>query len=214
MTFSPAKFFDTCRSGVMGPTLNSVRVGLGEIAFSGPVIWQSSDRGCDGDFQRMPIPHSHVNSGRRNSKNSASRPDARIGYSVDSYRHKVALVFRSLLEAGGPPAIVGFVISSWVFAVNRMIQTGAISHILKECDERFVPSLANRNSLRAVFLKIFVSDIGTSPLHSKPDSIGWADKSIPLMPMHKRIIFSPNSGPLCHLNTQTTFQKKVKEVFR
>lgn len=145
-----------------------------QIAFARALVWEFADWGGDRLFQRNATDKPLV---QRRPTHAIAPTRSRKAVEVFASNRdstQVASVFRALLKACGPTTVPRLVISSRIEAINRMIVTRPLAHVGQEGGEGIAPPRANADAARSVFREVLVANVGASPLHAEPDSIGRA----------------------------------------
>jgi hypothetical protein len=171
-------FFAALRAGLLGPTLPG---DARQIAFTRSGISQFSSRRGDCYFQSNPPAKPFVQSSPANSVFSAGSGEAQKVLSCNRHRSQASLVFRTLLKACRPPAIIRLITSHRVKTINGMVTARTLPHVGEKSSERTIPALTNSNADRSVFVEVLLPRVGATSLHPKPHSIGRTDKATALM---------------------------------
>lgn len=94
-----------------------------------------------------------------------------------------------------PAAVRRLIVAIWVDSIQSA-SVWAFSHVGKETEKGFIPSLANRNSATAIVFVVFVSRIQATIAHGLPGAVGW-------------VLLASSRSPVCcvrdPIGTATTF---------
>lgn len=156
-----------------------------KIAFTRSFIWQFPCRGFKRLFQPKSIFETPVDRGLLNAVRSASGRNAWVGNIVHCYRLERALIKRALLAQCRPLAIAWLVVSRWVKPVDGVFEAWPLAHIRKKIFKGRIPTFAYGYPNGTVFRVIFEFIIKAPSLHTKPNSIGRADLSVPFVAVFK-----------------------------
>ena len=144
---------------------------LREITLSRPYIRKASCWCGTSGFRTMACAHSHVRRCSRNPKVTAGSSKAMKRHPVYGYWLEASSVFRTLLKACCPTAVIRPVVTRRVEPINRMVKARPLPHVRKKINKRTIPSFADGYSFGSVFLVIFALSVSASSFHAKPNAV-------------------------------------------